>query len=297
MNDIRLPARAVSAGNNSDTASGIVAVVVPGSLYHVVDRGVGRVYALVGTGSRIRSRPGMIGRLLSSSQRGPWLEYITSRSETSRSSRSSPTPRGARTATWCVSDHRVHSSSSTRASIPELREAIHAAGTRPAHVLVTHGHPDHLGAAAVLSNWLDIECRVGREDARIARHASAYAAAFGGLRIEAPSRIGYLSGDEVLRFGERTVSVVALPGHTPGSLGFDIGEVVLTGDTLFRENLGRSDFPGSDPVALTASIDRLLADRGADVPLMAGHGRPWTTGEAREWWAAQGHPSATSVPT
>jgi glyoxylase-like metal-dependent hydrolase (beta-lactamase superfamily II) len=168
----------------------------------------------------------------------------------------------------------------------ELRDAIRAAGARPAHILVTHGHPDHLGAAAELSEWLEVPCRLDRADSRIARHASAYAAAFGGLRIRTPSRIDYLDDDASLHFGGTPVRSLALPGHTPGSRGFALGEVVLTGDTLFREHVGRTDFPDSDPAALSASIDRLLADRAPGVHLLAGHGRPWTAGEASHWWAA-----------
>lgn len=177
---------------------------------------------------------------------------------------------------------------------PELRDAIRAAGTRPAHILVTHGHPDHLGAAAALCDWLDVPCGLDRADSRIARHASAYAAAFGGLRIRTPSRIDYLD-DASLHFGDTSVRSLALPGHTPGSLGFDLGEIVLTGDTLFREHVGRTDFPDSDPAALSASIDRILTDRAPGVHLLAGHGRPWTAGEASDWWAATGRDRAAAA--
>lgn len=169
---------------------------------------------------------------------------------------------------------------------PELRDAIRAAGTRPAHILATHGHPDHLGAAAELSDWLDVPCRLDRADSRIARHASAYAAAFGGLRIRTPSRIDYFDDDATLRFGDTAVHSLAVPGHTPGSLAFDLGSILLTGDTLFREHIGRTDFPDSDLGALSASIDRLLAGRAAGLHLLAGHGQPWTAGEASGWWAA-----------
>jgi glyoxylase-like metal-dependent hydrolase (beta-lactamase superfamily II) len=169
---------------------------------------------------------------------------------------------------------------------PELRDSIRGAGPQPAHILITHGHPDHLGAAADLSEWLEVPCRLDRADSRIARHASAYAAAFGGLRIRTPRRIEYLDDDASLDFGQTPVQSLALPGHTPGSRGFALGEVVLTGDTLFREHVGRTDFPDSDPAALSASIDRLLADRAPGVHLLAGHGRPWTAGEASHWWAA-----------
>ena len=180
---------------------------------------------------------------------------------------------------------------------PELRGAVREAGARPAHILITHGHPDHLGAAAALSEWLDVECRLGRADARIARHASAYAVAFGGLRIRTPTRIRYLDAEENIRFGGTSVKIMALPGHTPGGLGFDIGEIVLTGDTLFREQVGRTDFPASDPIAIDASIDQLLAGRETGVWLMAGHGRPWTAGEARDWWTTKGRQREAPVAT
>jgi glyoxylase-like metal-dependent hydrolase (beta-lactamase superfamily II) len=180
---------------------------------------------------------------------------------------------------------------------PELRASIEELGPRPEHVLVTHGHPDHLGAAAALSSWLDVDCRLARADERVARHAPAYAAAFGGLVVQTPDRIEYLDPDSPIRFGNTTVAILPSPGHTPGSVGFDLGDIVLTGDTLFREHVGRTDFPGSDPRAIHASIDRLLADRDAGVRLLAGHGRPWTVGEARDWWTSDGRPGADLVAT
>jgi glyoxylase-like metal-dependent hydrolase (beta-lactamase superfamily II) len=180
---------------------------------------------------------------------------------------------------------------------PELRASIRDLGQRPEHVLVTHGHPDHLGAAAALSSWLDVDCRVSRADQTITRHAPAYAAAFGGLRIRLPERLVFIDPGDALRLGDRTVAIIPVPGHTPGSLAFDVGDVVLTGDTLFREHIGRTDLPGSDRAAIGASIDGLLATLADGAQLLAGHGRPWTAGEAREWWAARSQAGvATSRP-
>jgi glyoxylase-like metal-dependent hydrolase (beta-lactamase superfamily II) len=178
----------------------------------------------------------------------------------------------------------------------ELRASIMELGPKPELLLVTHGHPDHLGAAAAISAWLDVDCRISSADQRIARHAPAYAAAFGGLRIRLPERLAYLEPGDVIELGGRLVEVLLLPGHTPGSLAFAFGDAVLTGDTLFREHVGRTDLPGSDPAAITTSIDRLLAGLAERVLLLAGHGRPWTAGDARDWWTAsrQGRASAAA---
>jgi glyoxylase-like metal-dependent hydrolase (beta-lactamase superfamily II) len=178
---------------------------------------------------------------------------------------------------------------------PALREAIRDIGTRPAHLLVTHGHPDHLGAASALSAALSLACRVARADERVVRHAPAYAAAFGGLRLRLPDRIAYLEPGERLLLGATDISIVAVPGHTPGSLAFDLGGVILTGDTLFRERVGRTDFPGSDPAALIASVDRLIEGVPRDALLLAGHGRPWSADPARRWWAAVGRANAIAA--
>jgi len=178
------------------------------------------------------------------------------------------------------------------ADSPELEDAIRALGLRPTLMLVTHGHPDHLGAAARLSADLDLDCVVGRGDERVVRHAPAYAAAFGKVHLELPESIRYIDADADLRLGDEAVTILPLPGHTPGSLSFHVGSFVLTGDTLFRETVGRTDLPAGDGTALVNSIDLLLASLPDATHLLPGHGQPWTAGEARSWWRGGGRMAA-----
>lgn len=167
---------------------------------------------------------------------------------------------------------------------PELRDAIRSAGSRPAHMIVTHGHPDHLGAADALTSELDVDCLISRADRRVVHQAPTYAAAFGRTRIRLPDRLRFIDDDEDLHLGTARVTISAVPGHTPGSLAFFLGALVLTGDTLLRQHVGRTDLPLSDPGALAGSIGRLLADSPGQALLAAGHGHPWTVSEARAWW-------------
>ena len=60
-----------------------------------------------------------------------------------------------------------------------------------------------------------------------------------------------------LELGNGVIKVIHTPGHTPGSVTFTTAEVIMTGDTLFVGRCGRADFPGSDPAALYASLQRL----------------------------------------
>jgi len=181
------------------------------------------------------------------------------------------------------------------ADSPELRDVLRESGFRPALILITHGHPDHIGAAAALCEDLDLDCQVGAGDARLVRHASAYSAAFGKIPMTEPGRVRYVQASADIRFGGERVGIHAMPGHTPGGLAYQLDGLVLTGDALFRERTPRTDLPGADRPAMIASIDRLLAVVPDDTDLLAGHGRPWTAGEAKSWWATTGRASATGL--
>ena len=69
------------------------------------------------------------------------------------------------------------------------------------------------------------------------------------------------------------VAVMHLPGHTPGSVGYLIGDVLFSGDTLFQGSYGRTDFPGGDLRAMMQSLSRLLRS-GKNWIVCPGHGEP-----------------------
>jgi glyoxylase-like metal-dependent hydrolase (beta-lactamase superfamily II) len=179
---------------------------------------------------------------------------------------------------------------------PDLIDAIRQTNGRPRFLLVTHGHPDHIGGAALVGDEFGLDCLVSAEDERIVRHAPLYAAAFGQARIRVPTRLRFTDGAD-LRLGAKSVGIAAVPGHTPGSLAFSIGRLVFTGDTLLREHVGRSDFPLSSPDKLVRSIDGLFESMPEGARLFPGHGRPWSGDEARSWWAAAGRTSAAATAT
>ncbi len=89
-----------------------------------------------------------------------------------------------------------------------------------------------------------------------------------------------LSEREEISFGETTLRVIPTPGHTPGHVSlFDAkSRVVFTGDTLFRECIGRTDLPGGDYSWIMRSIIDNLIPLGDDVEVFPGHSKSTTIG-------------------
>ncbi|MFD2233522.1 MBL fold metallo-hydrolase [Phaeospirillum tilakii] len=169
-----------------------------------------------------------------------------------------------------------------------LREAVAALGGRPAAILLTHGHPDHLGAAAAMETEYDIPTRAHLGEKTVIAAAGDLSRAFTGQPLTVPARLDLFEPPVALDLGGAPIRVIATPGHSPGGVCYDFGAFVLTGDTLFRGGVGRTDLPGGSEQQLWDSIERLLAGLADEVWLFSGHGPGWTAAEARRWWALAG---------
>jgi len=125
-----------------------------------------------------------------------------------------------------------------------LREC-EARGLRVTHALITHTHEDHIEGVDELVR------RTGAVVVVSPREAEALAGA-GGARVDAVDRLDVAIG----RCGVRALDT---PGHTMGGTCYLADGFVITGDVLFVGGCGRTDFPGGNPAAMWASLQRLMA--------------------------------------
>lgn len=155
-------------------------------------------------------------------------------------------------------------------------------GETVSRILLTHPHHDHVGAAAQVSAHFKVACELHSQDVRLLMHAPMYALRFANKRILPVS--DYRAFETLSSGGEPAVRSVHTPGHTKGSVCYLFDGFVMTGDTLLYKHVGRTDLPGASAEQIVMSIDLLLGELADESVIFSGHGKPWTVGEAKQWW-------------
>jgi len=155
-------------------------------------------------------------------------------------------------------------------------------GENVTRILLTHSHHDHVGAAARVSAHFKVPCELHSQDVRLLMHAPMYALRFANKRIVPVS--DYRAFEALSSSEEPAVRSVHTPGHTKGSVCYLFDGFVMTGDTLLYKHVGRTDLPGASAEQIVMSIDLLLGELADESVIFSGHGKPWTVGEAKQWW-------------
>ena len=151
-------------------------------------------------------------------------------------------------------------------------------GLTPKAVLLTHGHLDHIGGCgAFFEKGVDIYCGEGEKELI---YSAGYRQIFYGEPIpEFTIKSTFSDGEEVELYGLQ-IKVIATPGHTAGGVSYLIEDCLFTGDTLFFESIGRSDFYTGNTRELYASIKKLYSLDG-DYKVYTGHGEDTTLSHER----------------
>ncbi|MDO4534202.1 MAG: MBL fold metallo-hydrolase [Clostridium perfringens] len=153
-------------------------------------------------------------------------------------------------------------------------DAIEKMGAKPKFILLTHGHFDHVGAVDELKQKYNIEFFISEEDEKMIEKKES---AFGPL----DKADGYIEDGSIFKIGETEIKCIKTPGHTPGGTCFLIEDNLFSGDTLFRESIGRSDFPGGNFSQLIDGIKTKLMTLSDDITVYPGHNGSSSIGHER----------------
>jgi glyoxylase-like metal-dependent hydrolase (beta-lactamase superfamily II) len=158
-------------------------------------------------------------------------------------------------------------------------------GVRITRVLASHAHLDHIMAARDIVEATGAPFLLHQADLPIADSLPQSARAWIGREVPpAPRPDGFpVDGDDIEVAGV-TLTVLHTPGHTPGSVSLYAREarLLFSGDTLFRESIGRVDLPGGDFAQIARSITERLYGLPADTRVLPGHMQETTIGYERE---------------
>ncbi len=150
-------------------------------------------------------------------------------------------------------------------------------------LLATHGHFDHVGAVGEIQMSFDIPLYIFREDLFLIDRLEETAEYFLGYKPHflKPTNIKYLQEGK-LRITDYELQIIQTPGHTPGSCSYYFAKenVVFTGDTLFKQGIGRYDFSYSDKNELKKSLQKILSLPKENV-VYPGHGDVTTIQEEK----------------
>lgn len=142
-------------------------------------------------------------------------------------------------------------------------------GVTPVAIWITHGHHDHVSAVDGVKDHFNIPVYASKVELDFINQYSAdeLPIAFRPL----PKETIALTEGEILRFGEVEAKIWHTPGHSSGSICFELSDDLITGDTLFIDGCGRTDLVGSDPEAMFHSLEKIKREIDPKKRLHTGH--------------------------
>lgn len=160
--------------------------------------------------------------------------------------------------------------------IPELKNVVDELGANVKYILITHGHFDHIMGLNSLKKTLNAPAVICKDDLVISDNVNEFTRLFGVPDIVPPTYEKFVKDGDVLDVGDMQIKVIQTPGHTEGGVCYLIGENLFSGDTLFKQSVGRTDLFGGNLEKIRHSVKEVLFKLDENIKVFPGHG-PITT--------------------
>ncbi|GJM30678.1 MAG: MBL fold hydrolase [Cyclobacteriaceae bacterium] len=151
-------------------------------------------------------------------------------------------------------------------------------------IVNTHCHIDHVLGNEFAKVKFNAPLAIPEGEQEVYRAVKSYAPVYGFPKYKESEIDEFIDESDVLRFGEISLEIMLVPGHSPGHLAFyhKDSKICIGGDVLFQGSIGRTDLPGGDHQTLINSIHTKMFLLPDDVTVYCGHGPPTTIGEEKK---------------
>jgi len=165
----------------------------------------------------------------------------------------------------------------------ELMDYIEMEGLKVQAILNTHCHIDHVLGNDFLKDKYSVQLKIPKNETEIYNAIPVMAPQWGITRYHQAEVDEFLEDSGVIQLDDITLELLEVPGHSPGHLMFYHREsrVLIGGDVLFRESIGRTDLPGGDHHTLLSNIQEKVYTLPEDVIVYPGHGPTTTIGHEK----------------
>lgn len=145
---------------------------------------------------------------------------------------------------------------------------------KPVMIVNTHCHIDHVFGNKLLLDLYKVPLALHKHEIKYLEAMPAYAKRLGFEVAPVEKKYSLLEEGTIIRFGNSALEVLHTPGHTPGSISLYCSsqKILISGDVIFRNRIGKVDLPGGDLSCLTKIIKEKVFSLEDDVVIYPGHG-------------------------
>ncbi len=154
----------------------------------------------------------------------------------------------------------------------------------PQFIILTHAHIDHIKDTAGISAHYNIPVYIHEAEKVMLESSANNLSSMFGRPIKKFNIERYLSEGEEIEFEGKKLKIIHTPGHTPGGICIKAGDFLLSGDTLFENSVGRTDFPYGDEELLLKSIKEKLFTLDDNIKVYPGHNNQTSIGKEKKNW-------------
>ena len=162
----------------------------------------------------------------------------------------------------------------------EILTVLEDSNIKLKYILLTHGHFDHI--TGLNDTDEDVKVLMHSADMDWIKELNTYLPMVGMPSMKTPRIDKYISDGDIIRIGSLEIKVIHTPGHTQGGVCYYINGNLFSGDTIFKEAVGRCDLPGGNFDQIVESIESKIFTLPEDTIIYPGHGKTTTVGWEKE---------------